>query len=321
MFKNKEGRVRSGWKIAFMMGASLTIIGIISSIVSFLVTVILISNGDFDYQLLTYTERGNQVMNLTYTLLSFLQEIVLIVTPIIAWKVIMRRPLSNMGLTSIKQHNKELIVGLLFGMISISIVFVLLILTGNARVVTWTPRFSIQQLIYLFLYIMVGFAEEIFGRGYIMSVLRQTRNVPVIIIISSIIFALLHGLNPGIGLLPCINLFLVGVLFAYMYIKSGNLWMCIGYHITWNYFQGYIYGFKVSGTDTVGIITTEFETSNLFNGGAFGPEGGLFVTLVILAGFLYVRMYYKNLDYDFIASEPTSELIPQPEPENIYSEM
>lgn len=306
MFKNKEGKIRSGWNIAFMMGASLSIITIISSVIMLMVTAILIARGDYDYQLLTYSQLGEQIINLAYTALSFVQEIVLIAVPIIAWKLIMKRPLSNMGLTPLKSHHKELTVGLLFGIVSISIVFLALIVTGNAQVISWKPHFSYKQLVYLFLYIFVGFAEEILGRGYIMSVLRQTRNIPVIVIVSSIIFSLLHSLNPGIGILPYINLILVGVLFAYMYLKSGNLWMCIGYHITWNYFQGYVYGFKVSGTETDGIITTEFSSSNLLNGGAFGPEGGLFVTIVILLGFLYVHYYYRNSNFDFVASEPNT---------------
>jgi membrane protease YdiL (CAAX protease family) len=113
----------------------------------------------------------------------------------------------------------------------------------------------------------------------------------------------MHSSNSGIGMLPYINLILAGILFAYMYLKSGNLWMCIGYHITWNYFQGYVYGFKVSGMKTYGILSTSYHSGNILNGGAFGPEGGLFVTAVMLAGLLFVWYYYRNHNYDFIASE------------------
>lgn len=209
-----------------------------------------------------------------------------------------------MGLVPVKNHGKELITGLLLGIAAITIVFAALILTGNAQVASWKLHFSVNQLTYIIVYIFVGFAEEIYGRGYIMSALRQTKNIPVVIIVSSILFALLHSFNPGIGIIAYINLTLVGVLFAYMYLKSGNLWMCIGYHITWNYFQGYVFGFKVSGTDTDGIITTFLKGNRLFNGGAFGPEGGLFVTAVIIFGMFIVWLYYRDNPYDFKASEP-----------------
>ena len=307
MFKNKEGKVRSGWKIALVMAVCLAITTIFSLVIAGPTTFILIAKGDLDVSTMVYTERGQQIMNQINTVMMFIQEIVFILTPVIAWKFIMKRNLSDMGLTPVKKHSKELMIGLLLGIVSITVVFVALLMTGNTMVNSWNPHFSISQLIYLVIFIFVGFAEEIFSRGFIMSVLRQTKNIAVIYIVSSILFALLHSGNSGIGIVPYINLTLVGVLFAYMFVRSGNLWMCIGYHITWNYFQGYVYGFKVSGTDSVGIITTSIGQENIFNGGAFGPEGGLFVTAVILLGFLFTKYYYRNSQYNFIASDQITE--------------
>lgn len=304
MFKNKQGKIRSGWKIAFMLGAAFGSLLVVTIVISLAFSAILIAIGDFDFQTLSFTDHGMQLFKHLETVLMFVQEIVMIVTPIIAWKFIMKQKLSDMGLTSLKRNSKELLIGLLFGIVSFTFVFIAIITTGNAKVDTWTPHFSISQLVYLVLFILVGFAEEILGRGYIMSVLRQTKSVPVIMIVSSILFALMHSSNPGIGIVPYVNLALVGILFAFIYLRSGNIWMCIGYHITWNYFQGFVYGFKVSGLDSEGIITTSISKNNIFNGGEFGPEGGLFVTLVILLGILFVWYYYKNHDYKFIPDEP-----------------
>lgn len=307
MFKNKEGKVRSGWKIAAVLGTFFAVVIAIGGITGIIASVILISGGNLDPSTLNYTDNGMKIMENLNKILLFIQEIVLIFTPIIAWKYVMKRPLSNMGFPSLKEHSKELVIGLLFGIVSMTIVFIALLLTGNAVVESWTPHFTSDTIIYLVIFILVGFAEEIFGRGYVMSVLRQTRSIPAVVLISSILFALMHGANAGIGILPLINLALVGVLFAYMYLKSGNIWMPIGYHITWNYFQGNVYGFKVSGTAPEGIITTTYASNNIFNGGDFGPEGGLFVTAVILLGLLFVRYYYRNETFDFIASEPEVE--------------
>jgi uncharacterized protein len=305
LFKNREGKVRSGWKIAGMMGAVYAIIVLIEVIIGFVFGVLFLMNnpadGSNNLQSLNFTDAQMDFLN---TISMFIQEIVMILVPILTWKFIIKRSLTNMGLAPITKHTKELLVGLLFGMVSMTIVFFVLVLSGSAEVKSWKPHFSMEQLIYLVLYIMVGFAEEIFGRGYIMSALRQTRNLTIVIIISSVLFALLHSLNSGIGLIPYLNLTLVGVLFAFMYLRSGNIWMCIGYHITWNYFQGYVFGFNVSGNQTDGILTTVFDDNKLLNGGAFGPEGGLIVTAVILIGFLFVWYYYRNHQFDFIATEP-----------------
>lgn len=304
MFKNKEGKVRSGWKISAVTVVIYAIIMFLGIVAGIVVGIFLISSGDFSYSTMEYSEYGKTIMNNLNLILMFVQELVFIFTPIIAWKFIMKRPLSNMGIRPIKNHSKELLVGLLFGIVSITIVFCALILSGNAEVDSWRLNFSGDTVIYLLFFISVGFAEEIFGRGFILSTLRQTRNIPVIVIISSVLFAVMHSLNPGIGPIPYLNLTLVGVLFAYIYLKSNNIWMAIGYHITWNYFQGNVFGFKVSGIDTTGLITTLNKNDNILNGGKFGPEGGLFVTAVLLLGFLFVKLYYKNRPFDFLSTEP-----------------
>lgn len=305
MLKNKEGKVRSGWKIAAMLGIALAIATFFGTIIYMFPVIYLTLKQDIDLVTQTaYSESGQKLLDMAYAVAMLIQEIAFILTPVIIWKFFIKRPLSNMGLTPIKRNWKDFLIGLLFGIVSMALVFGALLLTGNTRVVSWKPHFSWEQLIYLGIFIFVGFAEEISGRGYIMSALRQTQNLPVIILVSSIIFALLHSANSGMGLLPYINLTLVGVLFAYMFVKSGNIWMPIGYHITWNYFQGYVFGFKVSGTDTEGIISTVVDEANIFNGGAFGPEGGLYVTTVILLGLVFVWFFYRKLKFDFLAMEP-----------------
>lgn len=58
---------------------------------------------------------------------------------------------------------------------------------------------------------------------------------------SVVALLLLTILGLGVGLLSLFNTFLAGMLFAYMFIKSGKLWLSSGFHIAWNYFQGDIF--------------------------------------------------------------------------------
>lgn len=233
-------------------------------------------------------------------IMIWIQKTVFILVPLITWKYIMKRSLSSMGLNSLKSHGRELLVGLLLGAVSISAVFGILVLSGQATVASWTPRFSTDTITYLLIFIAVGFSEEIYGRGFVMATLRRTKSVTAAILISAVIFSLLHLANPGMGIVPFLKIFLVGILFAYMFLLSGNIWMCIGYHITWNYFQGNVFGFLVSGNASKGLLTTVIEKDNIINGGNFGPEGGLAVTFIILVGFLFVKYCYRNKNYTFI---------------------
>ena len=85
--------------------------------------------------------------------------------------------------------------------------------------------------------------------------------------------------------------------------------MFIGYHITWNIFQGVVYGMPVSGLQPPGIITTKYMESNLLNGGAFGIEGGILTTIMTLLSFLFVWYYYRNSNYDFLSDKEKQETL------------
>lgn len=308
LFKNKEGKVRSGWKVAGMIGAvflASMLIGIVVSFISiiFYTVKMAVSGGitpdNLTRELESFSE-GNSMLSI---LLMPLQELVIIILPVVTWKYLFKRPLSKMGLTKLKHNYKDFIAGLIVGIVAITLVFLLLTMSGSVAVTDWSFHFKIKQLAFIIVYISVGFAEEILARGYIMTTLWQTKNVYIAVFGSAIIFAFMHVLNNGVSLIAIINLTLVGVLLAYMYLKSGNLWMCIGFHITWNYFQGCVYGFEVSGLNSDGIITTQNIGTNIINGGAFGPEGGLITTVIILFSLLFIKQYYKNSKFDFLATE------------------
>lgn len=239
-----------------------------------------------------------------YYLIMIIQNIIMILIPFVIWKFFEKKTFTQMGLKSIKFCIKDLIVGLLLGSISMIIVFIGIILIGNGKLAysLLNPNFCIELFSNLILFILVGFAEEFFNRAYIMSTLKQTKNIYIIVIVSATIFSLMHSGNPNINLIAYINIFLVGLLFSYMYISFGNIWMCIGYHITWNYFQGNIFGFQVSGISQKGLYQTNILSENILNGGQFGPEGGLIVTIVIILGALFIKFwssFHSNNIFEF----------------------
>lgn len=79
--------------------------------------------------------------------------------------------------------------------------------------------------------------------------------------------------------------------------------MPIGYHITWNYFQGSVFGLPVSGNDLNGLYTSKLLSENIFNGGGFGPEGGLLVTFVMVISIALFYLLSRKK-----ATETTTEL-------------
>lgn len=291
MFKNKYGEVRSGWKIILTMLMMYGITIVLSIIFGVILGIVIIAKGGDTSSILEI--QSNKFVTQS---LFVLQNVTLIGSVLIMAKIFEKKVFSFIGLINIKKGCKELLIGLALGGVTITIVTVMLLSFGDVKLINSlsSPNISLDLLTGLITFIFVGFGEEIFGRGYCMSVLKQTRNKYIVIIVSSIIFALMHLGNLNVTFLSLINLFLAGVTFGYMFMKSNNIWMPIGFHITWNYFQGYIWGFEVSGTTVHGLYKVGRISDNIINGGAFGPEGGLAVTVILILTIVFVGLYYKD---------------------------
>lgn len=301
VIKNKNGQVRSGWIILLVISAFNALANFTTSVSVVVIQRLLTISGHYPSAI----EQPDAVfywMNDVFfpVYMQILYDSVMILVPLAAWHLIMKHTLSSIGLKPVKKGYKELLAGMFLGALCCSIVFLLLVLTGQAVVESWKPSFSSLQFWWFLIFMLVALGEEIMNRGFLMSTLRRVGNLPFIMFIPSVIFGLIHLGNNGVTFLSFCNIVFVGVLFSYMYIKSGNIWMCIGYHFTWNSFQGLIFGMPVSGINISGIITTRFTADNVVTGGIFGIEGGILTTLAILLGFLFVKYYYRNSRYDFI---------------------
>ena len=79
--------------------------------------------------------------------------------------------------------------------------------------------------------------EEMLFRGYILN--HMSGPIGQALLISSLLFAVTHGINPGgISLLFFFQLVLAGYVMGYMYLWSGSLWLPFGFHLSWNLVVG-----------------------------------------------------------------------------------
>jgi membrane protease YdiL (CAAX protease family) len=151
-----------------------------------------------------------------------------------------------------------------------------------------------QILISLLGFILVGWNEELLSRGYHLQNFKDGLNTLWAVIISSAIFGGLHLSNPNAIWLSALGIFFAGVFLAYGYLRTRQLWLPIGLHIGWNFFEGVIFGFPVSGLETYRLIRTSVKGPELWTGGLFGPEAGLLVLPALLLGAILVNVYTRN---------------------------
>jgi len=131
-------------------------------------------------------------------------------------------------------------------------------------------------------FLTVGVYEELMFRGYILQRLNDRAGKTVSILVSSVIFAVMHGLNPGADAFGIFNTIGIGAILCVLYFRTGSLWMPIGFHMAWNFSLGYLYSLPVSGIPLYGVLrVVEIEPASRLTGGSYGPEAGLACTVAL----------------------------------------
>jgi len=159
-------------------------------------------------------------------------------------------------------------------------------------------------LLSLFFYAVVAANEEFTFRGYQLRNLAEglaghwlgPRAATVAAwLFASAVFGLAHATNDGATTLSTLNLVvLTGGVLGLPVLLTGELAISIGLHLSWNLFQGTVYGFPVSGSvPSRGLLITEQGGPQLWTGGAFGPEGGLLATLAGVVGCGLIALWVR----------------------------
>jgi uncharacterized protein len=143
-------------------------------------------------------------------------------------------------------------------------------------------------------FIVVAWNEELWTRGYILQTIASGMNMFWGVILSSAIFGLLHLGNPNATWVSAAGIFFAGLFLAYGYVRTRQLWLPIGLHLGWNFFEGVGFGFPVSGLDIYPLTRIEVHGPVLWTGGAFGPEAGLIVLPALALGALLIYLYTRK---------------------------
>lgn len=245
---------------------------------------------------------NKDLLSLLITLFSFVFISLLVFFRV---KVIEKRSLSSIGFNK-NNWLKKYSLGFLIGLAMMSIIVLILLPFGYITI----EKNPIQPvgvsaiasvLVILFGWIIQGATEEIVTRGWLLNILSTKYNIGVGLLISSTLFGLMHLTNPNVNYIAVINIILVGLFYGLYVIKTNDLWAVCGMHSAWNFAQGNLFGFEVSGLDvSVGsLIDLNLVGSDFVTGGIFGPEAGITATFILLASigillFIDKKRYFSN---------------------------
>ena len=286
IFINVEPRLRAGWRLLIQTVLFFLLVfcfGVPISIITFLPDI------SISFELLLFLD---QVITLIAVTLSVL----------LARRFIDKRPFASLGFKLNLHAALDVFVGIgitfvMMGSIfGISLAFGWLALDGFAWQSDSTFQVIAQTFIALVIFILVGWNEELLYRGYILQNLSDGLNRFWGVLISSIVFGLMHLGNPNSDAkwFVASGIFLAGVFLAFGYLRTNQLWLPIGLHIGWNFFEGVVFGFPVSGLDTYRLTQTTIQGPPLWIGAAFGPEAGLVLIPALILGILLIFLYTRK---------------------------
>ncbi|SMO37441.1 CPBP family intramembrane glutamic endopeptidase [Fodinibius sediminis] len=225
---------------------------------------------------------------------------------LIAAHLLDKRPVKGYGLSFDSRWWIEFFAGAVIAGGAISVIFVFewqmgwLSITGYGWESMGNTSFGAAILSSLTAMLLVGFYEEWFSRGYQLLNLAEGLRYPwlgtggavaIATLATSLLFGALHYYNPNASTVSTFNIVLAGIVLALPYILTGSLGLSVGLHFSWNFMQGSIFGFPVSGTHLDGsLIQIAQKGTPFWTGGAFGPEAGMIgiFGMAIMAGGTYV---------------------------------
>ena len=275
-----EPRLRAGWRLLIQMFLYFAL-----SIVFFIIAISLGLGG-------TTTSILDQILNLAAITGSVY----------IARRWLDKKSFESLGLKLNRQALVDILTGIGIPFVQMGLIYLTMLGLGWLVFSGFAWEFDplttvISSVLTLFVVFMfVGWNEEVLSRGYHLQTIASGSNLLWGVIISSVLFGLLHFGNPGANWISTIGIFFAGVYLAYGYVRTKQLWLSIGLHIGWNFFEGVVFGFPVSGLDIYALLRIQVTGPVLWTGGVFGPEAGLIVLPALMVGMLLIYLYTKNRD-------------------------
>lgn len=232
---------------------------------------------------------------LYYELFSFVFILILF----IFWvKFIEKNPLSTLGFVK-KNWLKYLAWGILLSLLQMGVIALVYQVGGIGTFEL--NELSLEPILFILglfpFWLLQGGTEEVATRGWLLTRIAARANLPLAIAISSSLFGILHLGNSRVTFLSVLNIVLDGVLAGLLLIYTDSIWLVVAQHGTWNYVQGNLLGFQVSGTGADASIFsfTMGSGPDWLTGGAFGAEGSIITTLVLLLSVVIVyRLGERN---------------------------
>lgn len=267
LLRDEQGRLRNGWWILVFMAVFIA--------------------SQFPYRVVS---RELQHLSANRAWLSPLPVFFLLLVTWICMRL-RRQPLSAIGLQFNRTWLRQASVGVAFGGAQMLAAVALIVGIGGVRF-SLDPAAGFDVLAAgTWAFAWAALLEELLFRGFVFQRLIDGIGAPIALLVMGAVFAAAHLGNPGMQgateIWATIDLVLAGILLGLAYLRTGSLALPLGMHFGWNWFQGTVLGFDVSGLHQAGwLLPHLLDKPQWLSGGVFGPEASVFAVVVDSLGIL-----------------------------------
>ena len=224
----------------------------------------------------------------------------------LARKFLDKRSFTSLGLSVDRYAVLDVLSGILNSALVMATVFFMMLWSGLIEFhgfSWWTDsvgvdvsfQMAILPVVFAVAYklTVVAWWEELVFRGYFFQNIVAGMGLMWAIIISSLVFGLTHIMNPEGTVLGGLLIALITPQLIYAYLKTGQLWLPMGLHLGWNFFQASIFGFAASGQESPSMISQSPVGPEWLSGGAFGAEGSVLIIPVTILSYFLVHYWVR----------------------------
>lgn len=291
----EDGRLRAGWRILLFF--------------------VLLAGISVALQLTTRAMLGS--LPAGGTLVFGLIAVAATVAVYLARRFLDRKSFVSLGLGNAAIAWKDLAFGFALSGTMAASIFLLMWVSGLVTGVrlTWGDGGMTAALLLAALVptIFIGYWEELVTRGYLFQNMREGMGPGLAIVVSCLLYGFMHAANPNASVLSTVIIMLFGFLRLYGYLATGLLWLSMGMHIGWNFFQGPVFGYAASGQASAEVLLSHSPAGpEWLSGGAFGPEASVLMIPVVIAALLVMHGWAKR------RGGATIERLPQEAPGRVW---
>jgi membrane protease YdiL (CAAX protease family) len=211
------------------------------------------------------------------------------------------RPFGAYGLPGRSAFGKLFWSGAVWGLAALTVLMLCMHWAGVfdfGSVVLHGRRLIKFAAFWAFLFLVVGLQEEMLIRGYPQHALTEALDFWPAAVVGSLAFGGIHFWNPGENWIGLTGAALIGLFFCLTLRRTGNLWFAVGFHASWDWGESFLYSVPDSGAKAPGhLLSSSFHGSPWLTGGSVGPEGSVFLFLVIALVWVAFDRMYRQAKY------------------------